>query len=211
MNTLYNNYGYVILKKGSFIYHNSDYLFENIKDNSFFTFDKKGWKGKYTYKYKLIQDLKILLTITNNTIKDNKLILFNNYRSDQQILTKLYNDYIEQNKYNDDVNLKQSDDFNVLCNKLYENNYNGLFNYIDAKTIFEVVIFKPIQFIKLINIKENVEDDTYKKIFNLLVDKSKINFICPFNIELADKYNKTNYYVDHSIFYYIYCHNNQFL
>ena len=53
--------------------HDVERLGENIKDNSFFTFDKKGWKGKYTYKYKLIQDLKILLTITNNTIKDNKL------------------------------------------------------------------------------------------------------------------------------------------
>jgi hypothetical protein len=211
MDILYNNYGYVIIKKGTFIYHNSDKSFLDINDNSFFTFDKKGWEGKYTYKYKLIQDLKILLTITNNTIKDNKLILFNNYHSDQQILTKIYNDYIEQNKYNDDVSLKQSNVFNELCNKLYENNYNGLFNYIDAKTIFEVVIFKPNYFIKLINIKENVEDDTYKKIFNLLVNKSKINFICPFNIELDDKYNKTKYYVDHSIFYYIYCHKINFL
>jgi hypothetical protein len=204
MDTLYDNYGYVIIKKGTFIYHNSDKSFSNVNNNSFFTINKKGWDGKYTYKYKLLQDLKILLTITNNTIKDNKLILCNNTHSDQQILTKLYNDYIEQNKYNDDVNLKQSDDFSQLCNKLYENNYNGLFNYIDAKTIFEIVIFKPNHFIKLISKKENIEDNTYRKIFNLLVNKNKINIICPFNIELNDKYNKTKYYVDHSIFYYIY-------
>ncbi len=209
MDTLYNNYGYVIIKKGTFIYHNSDYLFTEISDNSFFTFDKKGWNGKYTYKYKVLENLKILLTITNNNIKDNKLILFNNYHSDQQILTQLYNNYIESNTYDDisDVCLKKSKNFIKLCNKLYENNYNGLFNYIDAKTIFEVVIFKPTNFIKLINIKENVEEETYRKIFNLLVNKNKINFICPYTIKLYDNYKKYNRYQYHSVFYYIY-HNN---
>lgn len=104
--------------------------------------------------------------------------------------------------------MKQSYDFNKLCNKLYENNYNGLFNYIDTKIIFEIVIFTPKQFIKLLSRKENIVDDGYKKIFNLLINKNKINFIYPYTIELTDNYIVYNKYQYHSIFYYIYCHKN---
>ena len=215
MNNLYNKYGFVIIKKGTSFYHNSKNKFDIINNNSFFTLDKKGWSGLYTYKYNVIDDIQILLTITNDNIINNNE--FRNLREDNQILTLLYNEFIEDTAYNHknmDIYFKKNVlHFNSLCSKLLEHNYNGCFNYIDGKSIFEIILFEPNKYLKLMSIDENVSNDNNrnKNIHKLLLNKTIIEFNYPiiFKYRLNTNYKLYDYtYSVLSVFYYIYCQQN---
>ena len=214
MDNLYNKYGYVIIKKNTKLFHNSNTKLDQIHNNSFFTLNKKGWNGLYTYTYNVIDDIKILLTISNaDIINYNEFI---SIHEDNQILTLLYNKYFEADTYNTymDICLKKTNThFNNLCDKLLENNYNGFFNYIDSKTIFEIILFKPNKYLKLISVDEKIKNDINrnKQIYKLLLNKNKIEFNYPLTYKY--KFNKTYKLYDYaysvlSVFYYIYCQQN---
>ena len=202
----YDNYGKVIISKGPFLYHWSDNKeLTDLSDNLFLCLDNSFWsdENKTMYKYKLKKDIELILTIQNDFINKNK----SNYKQqDKQVLTSIYNELFNVNQYTnrDDVILKTNKtNFTNFCNKLNENNYKGLFNYIDGdKGQFEIVIFKPTEYLKLI------ETTNYKSVKlhklndckRIMLNK-RINYTYPhlFNYEYINKYK---YYP--SIFYYIY-------
>jgi hypothetical protein len=216
----YKKYGKVILSKGTILYHWSanDNINNNLYDNSFFCLDNSHWKdeNKTLYKFKLIDNLELILTITNHTITNpDNCLLINNFekgyysikykRQDKEVLTDIYNDFFNK-KYNKDgdVSLKTNKiHFKKFCNKL-KTNYNGLFNYIDCeKGMFEIVIFKPNNYLSLLCKMnyDNVKFHTLKDCKRILLS-NKINFEYPHTYIFKEKKCKYNSYP--SIFYYIY-------
>jgi hypothetical protein len=218
----YEKYGKVIISKGTKLYHwrtNNNNINNNLYDNSFFCLDNSHWKdtNKTLYTYKLLENLEIILTITNNTISNpDECSWINNFEKgiynvryktyDTEVLTDIYNDFYKK-KYtkHGDVSLKTNKtDFKRFCNKLKRQRYNGLFNYIDCeKGMFEIVIFEPNNYLHLLS-KMNYDDVKFHNLRDCkrIMSSSKINFECPYSYEFKEKICKYNSYP--SIFYYIY-------
>lgn len=147
---LYNSFGKVTLKKGVRLFHWSNHKFDVIYDNSFFSLCNNDCDGQFCYEYEIVNDIDFLLTIVNDEIYSNKI--YGKSIRDKEILTKLFNFYnLNGNYYCDDVSLKKSNDFRLLCEKMKELKYTGLMNYIDGHNFFEFVIYKPNDYIKFIN------------------------------------------------------------
>jgi hypothetical protein len=151
---LYDKFGKITIKKETKIYHWSDKEFDIINNNSFFSLCNDDWKQnkKYCYEYEIIEDVSFLLTIVNKKIEKGELCS-NKTIYDSQILTNLFNFFVRKNCYssNGDVDLKISHEhFKYLCENLLKCNYHGLFNYIDNKTRFELVIFEPNKYLNFI-------------------------------------------------------------
>jgi hypothetical protein len=207
----YNTYGKIHLAKGTVLYHWSKEDNINLYNNNFFLcLNNSFWScsNKLMYKYKLITDINLILTIQNDNISNNQTYSLNNKRQDYEVLTKIFNDTITNTFYDkhSDVVLKTNQpDFSNLCKKLTSDKYEGLFNYIDSdKGRFEIVIFEPDKHLMFIETKkyENVKLHKLSDFKRIMLSK-KINFNYP-NYYHYKNINKreTNYYP--SIFYYIY-------
>jgi len=212
----YDKYGKITLSKGTTLYHWSDQPITNLTNNYLFLcLDNSFWswcnENKIMNKYKLLNDIDLILTIHNDNITNKQLYSSNKKRQDYELLTTIYNDIIEQNYYNkdDDVTLKTNKtNFRNFCNKLNMNGYEGLFNYIDSdKGQFEIVIFNPTDYLELIETKKYDDVKLHKlrdcKRF-MLNKKIKYTYLNKYNYENINK--QVNYYP--SIFYYIYKKTN---
>jgi hypothetical protein len=205
-----DEYGKVFLSKGTILYHWSYQLLTDLSDNLFLCLDNSFWNdtNKIMHKYKLKKDIELILTIQNDNIINKQSYSNKNKRQDYEILTTIYNNIINPNSYSrdGDVMLKTNKKkFSKFCNKLGEHNYKGLFNYIDGeKGQFEIVIFKPSDYLELIetNNYDNIELHNLKDSKRIMLNK-KINYIYSynFNYEDIDKIEDDEY---PSIFYYIY-------
>jgi len=209
----YDNYGKVIISKGSFLYHWSDKVLTDLSNNLFLCLDNSFWsdENKTMHIYKLKKDIELILTIKNDFIYKNLSIYKHHYKhQDKELLTTIYNDLFNVNQYSncDDVILKINKPiFNNFCNKLNEKNYKGLFNYIDAdKGQFEIVIFNPTEYLNLIETinYESVKMHKLNDCKRIMLNK-KINYTYPYlyNYEFI---KKCKYYP--SIFFYIYKKTN---
>ena len=202
----YDNYGKVIISKGSFLYHWSyDKALTDLSDNLFLCLDNSFWSDEHKtmYKYKLKKDIELILTIQNDFINKNKS--YN--QQDKQVLTTIYNELFNVKQYSnrDDVILKMNKPiFNNFCNILNENNYKGLFNYIDGiKGQFEIVIFKPTEYLTLIKTRnyKTVKLHKLNDCKRIMLNK-KINYTYPHLYNYEECIKNCKYYP--SIFYYIY-------
>jgi len=206
----YDKYGKVILSKGTILYHWSYQLLTDLSDNLFLCLDNSFWNdtNKIMHKYKLKKNIELILTIQNDNIINKQSYSNKNKRQDYEILTTIYNNIINPNSYgrDSDVMLKTNKKhFSKFCNKLNQDSYKGLFNYIDGeKGQFEIVIFKPSDYLELIetNNYDNVEPHNLKDSKRIMLSK-KINYIYQhnFNYEDIGKIEDDEY---PSIFYYIY-------
>lgn len=171
MNNYYNKYGKIIISKGTTIYHWSDNdSINNFNDVLFTCLTNSLWYGLYVYEFELLNDIELILTITNENIINKNIYKSKFKNCDKQILTSIFNEIFTGNYYSTDgdVSLKQNENnFKNLCFQLHQNKYCGLFNYIDSdKGRFEIVIFKPNIFLKLIKITKKINlisDDDSKK------------------------------------------------
>ena len=207
----YENYGKITLSKGTILYHwSSNETITDLTDNLFLCLDNSFWSNnnKTMYKYKVIKNIDLILTIQNKNIIDNNIFSSNNGYNfhDYELLTLFYNNIFGiLYKKNDDVSLKTNKtNFTNFCNKLYENKIEGLFNYIDCnKGQFEIVIFKPNEYLNLIETVKykNVKLHKLKDCKRIMLNK-KINYIYKnvYNYEEKKTYLKCY----PSIFYYIY-------
>jgi len=206
----YDKYGRITLSKGAILYHWSNQIISNLSDNLFLCLDNSFWSdnNKKIYKYKLIKDIDLILTIHNDNITNKQSYSLNKKNKDYELLTTIYNETIKPNTYNrdGDVSLKTNKiKFPIFCDKLYTNGYEGLFNYIDGdKGQFEVVIFKPNKYLNLIETKnyENVKLHKLTDCKRIMISK-KINYIYPHNY-YYENVNKWEHHYYPSIFYYIY-------
>jgi hypothetical protein len=154
------------------------------------------------YKYKVVKDINVILTIQNDNIINKQPYSLKDY----EILTTICNDLLNSISYNkdDDVSLKTNKtNFPIFCDKLRIDGYEGLFNYIDSdKGQFEIVIFEPNNYLILIENKiyENVKLHKLSDCKRIMLSK-KVNYIYPYNYEYV---NKWKFYHYPSIFYYIY-------
>ena len=214
----HEKYGKVKLSKGLKLYHTSESNEINkekkLNDNSFFTIPPHIWTSNdYLYEFKLKKDLELILIIKNETIeKDNKYFEKNKIR-DYCVIAEIHNEIFNTNYGKEsDVYLKNENKklFNNLCSYLYDNEYRGLFNYIDGDPgEFEIIIFRPDEFIEFI---ESIGVNNYNKIPNYnfkeqntsLMSK-KINFEYPHEYKYIGKNTRK---ILKSIFYYIDKKNN---
>jgi hypothetical protein len=207
----YDKYGKITLSKGTILYHWSNQSITNLTNNLFLCLDNSFWrdKNKIMNKYELLNDIDLILTIHNDNITNKQLYSSNkNKRQDYELLTTIYNDIIEPNSYSrdSDVMLKTNKtNFPIFCDKLNMNGYKGLFNYIDGdKGQFEIVIFNPTNYLKLIETKKYNDVKLHKlrdcKRF-MLSKKIKYTYLNEYNYE---DINKREHYHYPSIFYYIY-------
>ena len=211
----YEKYGKITLLKGTILYHWSNQHVFDLSNNLFLCLDNSFWsnKNKILHKYKVTKNVELILTIQNDNIINRQYYSHNKKIQDYELLTIMYNEIINSNLYgrDDDVNLKiNKTNFSIFCDKLSMNNYEGLFNYIDSdKGLFEIVIFNPDDYLKLIETK-NYDDVKLHKICDCkrFMLSKKINYKYPYiyNYENIDKRKKFNYHP--SIFYYIYKKNN---
>lgn len=213
----YKKYGKITLLKGTILYHwSSKNNLDELNNNSFFCLNNSHWQdnNKILYTYKLKKNLDLILTIQNDDIIKNNEFIIKNYQSDKEVLTTIYLDLFNKNKNNninnnkiDDVKLKTNkEEFTLLCNKLNNIGYTGLFNYIDSdKGQFEIVIFNTYEYLTKILISDNT---ILMKYHNLKYIKqkmlsNKIQYYYPQQYICSNLcYHKHNIYP--SIFYYIY-------
>ena len=206
----YEKYGKITLLTGTILYHWSNQHVSKLLNNLFLCLDNSFWnnKNKILHKYKVTKNVDLILTIQNDDIINRQHYSHNKKRQDYELLTSIYNEIINTNSYarDADVILKMDrTNFSIFCDKLSINNYEGLFNYIDSdEGLFEIVIFEPNDYLKLIETK-NYENVKLHKIYDCkrIMLSKKINYTYPYyyNYENVDKRN-FNYYP--SIFYYIY-------
>jgi hypothetical protein len=209
----YDTYGKITLLKGTKLYHWSNTPLTNTYNNLFLCLDNSFWKdtNKIMHIYKLIRDINLIVTIQNEHIIKTLTYSSNKKKYDYEILTTIFNDTLNTNLYdkNQDVSLKPNQSyFNNFCRELSVNNYEGLFNYIDSeKGMFEIVIFEPTNYLKLIENKkyENVKLHTLSDCKRIMLSK-KINYTYPYVYNYNDVNNKVKEYP--SIFYYIYKKTN---
>jgi hypothetical protein len=207
----YDKYGKITLSKGTILYHWSKQIITNLTDNLFLCLDNSFWcdKNKIMHKYILLNDIDLILTIHNDKITNKQLYSSNKNKSqDYELLTTIYNDIIIPNSYcrNCDVMLKTNKiKFTNFCNKLNMNGYEGLFNYIDGdKGQFEIVIFNPINYLKLIEAKiyDNVKVHKLTDCKRIMLSKKiKYTYLNKYNYEDINRREHNHY---PSIFYYIY-------
>ena len=210
----YDKYGKITLSKGTILYHWSNQNITNLTDNLFLCLDNSFWSdtNKIIHKYRVLNDINLILTIHNDNITSKKSYSSKNKRRDYELLTTIYNDMIKPNSYSrhDDVMLKTNrTDFPNFCVKLSMNGYEGLFNYIDMeKGYFEIVVFNPTKYLKLIETKKYNDIKLHKlrdcKRF-MLSKKIKYTYLNTYNYEDINKREHNHY---PSIFYYIYKKTN---
>ena len=205
------NYSKITLSEGTILYHWGKNV-TDLSDNLFLCLDNSCWSSsnKTMYKYKLVKNIDLILTIQNDNIIKNKKYstVYRHHGGDFELLTLFYNNIFDTESYSDDVCLKTSGtNFTKFCNKLHENKIEGLFNYIDSdKGQFEIVIFKPNEYLNLIEISnyENVKLHELQDCKIIMLSEN-INYIYPYEYEYEDIDNiKYCEYWYPSIFYYIY-------
>lgn len=203
----FNTQGKITLRKGTVVYHWSDKQISKLTSNLFVCLCNSFWKGKILHKYKLTQDIELILTIGNNIIRDNTLYIGKCRNDDYELLTSMYNEIICPNSYElkKDVELKKNNiNFNTFCDKLASYNYNGLFNRINRdKGRFEVVIFNPNKYLKLVKtqLHNTVKLHQMRDCKRIMLSK-KILYSYPYDYENINKRIYRGSYP--SIFYYIY-------
>lgn len=210
----YDKYGKITLSKETILYHWSNEIINCLADNLFLCLDNSLWsnKNKILHKYKLVKDINLILTIKNDNIPNKKSYSNKNKREDGELLTSIYNEIIDPNSYSrdGDVSLKMNKtNFPIFCDKLNTNNFEGLFNYIDGdKGHFEIVIFKPNNYLILIETKiyNNVKFHKLRDCKRFMLNK-KINYTYPYDYDYKD-INKRQHNNYPSIFYYIYKKTN---
>ena len=204
----YKKYGKVKLSKGFKLFHTSDSNQINeenkLYDNSFFTIPPDIWTNKYLYEFKLKKDLELILLIKNDSIEiDNKYfekIWAGDYCAIAEIYNKIFDTSFE--KY-DDLYLKQNNKhlFNNLCSYMFKNKYSGFFNYIDGDSgVFEIIIFRPDEFIEFIGINNDKQPFYNFKEQNKSLMSNEINFEYPHKYKYIGDRKKD---ILKSVFYYI--------
>ena len=140
---LRSNYGEMIIKKESVLYHTSDDLFEyksyNIKPMLFCTFHPSDYTGdnKYVYYIKLKKDVSLLFMIDH--IGNIKI-----YSSLNQII----------NHPNKNLAKKHNDILKILVKDLKKDNFNGWFTSIENKSNVEVALINNFDIYEIIESKE---------------------------------------------------------
>lgn len=76
----YDKYGKITLSKETILYHWSN-------------------KNKILHKYKLVNDINLILTIKNDNITNKQLYSNKNNRQDYELLTSIYNEIVVPNSY----------------------------------------------------------------------------------------------------------------
>lgn len=206
----YDRCGKVTLSKGTILYHWSNQSITNLSNNLFLCLDNSLWsfKNKILHKYKLTKSIELILTIQNDNILKKQLYTHNKKRNDSELLTQIYNEIIQPNSYSKDADVylkMDKSNFSIFCDELKNNNYEGLFNYIDSDAgQFEIVIFEPNNYLRLIKTMnyEDVKLHEIRDCKRLMLSK-KVNYTYPhyYNYE---NINKRDFNCYPSIFYYIY-------
>lgn len=205
----YNRYGKITLAKGTKLYNWSKHGIEgHLSPNLFLCLNNSDSSsyGKILYEYKLTKPIELILTIQNHNIESQHKYSNNSInRDDYQVLTDIYNETVNPNSYGSDgdVRLKQNKtDFPILCEKLRSLEYNGLFNYIDGKTIFEIVIFEPNDHLELIKTTNKNDVKEHTLIYNKKIMLSnKIEYTYP--VDYVSEIARCCIGENPSIFYYI--------
>lgn len=210
----YDKYGKITLSKGTILYHWSNKNINCLSDNLFLCLDNSFWsdKNKILHKYKLVNDINLILTIKNDNITNKQSYSNKNNKQDYELLTSIYNEIVVPNSYDryGDVSLKMNKtNFPIFCDKLSVNNYEGLFNYIDGdRGQFEIVIFNPSSYLNLIETKiyHNVKLHKLRDCKRFMLSK-KVKYTYPYMYSYED-INKRQHNHYPSIFYYIYKKTN---
>lgn len=214
MDNYYNKYGKIIISKGTTLYHwSDDESITDFNDVLFTCLTNSSWYGSYLYEFELLKDVELILTIKNENIIKKNIYESKFKYQDKQILTTIFNEIFTGNYYSieGDVSLKKNKkNFKNLCCQLHQNNYHGLFNYIDSeKGQFEIVIFKPDIFLKLIKKTKKInlisDDDCKKKTYEIMTSNN-ISYEYSTIYEYKNIDEKSDDYK--SIFYYIYKKKN---
>lgn len=209
----YDKYGKITLSKGTTLYHWSNHDEIELLNNIFLCLDNSFWsdRNKFLHKYKLKQNIDLILTIKNNDIIEKKIYSSNRKNKDYELITTIYNEVMNSDLYvGDDVSLKMDKPiFSEFCDKLSINNYEGLFNYIDSDFgQFEIVIFDSNNYLKKIETKNYADVKLHKlNECKRRMLSNKINYHYPHHYEYKNKREHNNY---PSIFYYI-CKKNNWL
>jgi len=204
---LYDN-GSIIIKKGVKIYHASDNVInDKIYDNSFFGLESSAWKKKNIYEFKLQVDMKLINTTCYININKDIIIKELSENNATYSLIPSLSNYFNKTKYSkyesSDVDIKKNRIlFDNICNKLYKLGYEGMFNYLDSKNLFEIVIFKPESNLLLLRSLNSVEDGkNKKKLYRELINKKKIYINYPIQIKYSTQTKGGYGFV--GLFYYI--------
>jgi hypothetical protein len=136
-NQLYNDYGFIILKKGMVLYHNSKELHDNNtlinRDHIiFFTVFQISSFGQYKYKAILKKNIKLLLAIKQ----------IDNYGNIISSLDDIYKKYINSNEDIDDLIIKKDIMYRKKIIKFFKDiNILGWYTSLENGSITEICLF----------------------------------------------------------------------